>query len=571
MVWFAVGRILTGPAHRAWGPSATVMPRTESCGAAMRKLWLGLAAVGVVVVVATGPGAGAVVAAPARTAIGLSGQVIGIPLRAAGLVTAQKDASTACVLPDGSDVAWLHCYTPQQIRAAYEVDSVSAISVGGRTVPNYGQGQTIVLVDPYGSPTAEADLRHFHDTFFPSLAAPDFDQVFPLGNPHFDNTCSDSGLSGACAAAFWSSESSLDIEWAYAIAPLAHIILLAVTPAETLGVQGFPTLFNAISGEIDATPPGTMFSMSLGVPEQTFGGAAEEQTARFDQVFQAGLAKHDNFFAASHDYGSRGLSKQAKESGFYPNPTVWWPASSPYVVAIGGTQLQYGWTWNPSSNDPFTDTGDFNPDYWQSTSGGNSQAVWNESWLAPVIGGGGTGGGASVVYPRPSWQQDVDPGSGDHRLVPDTAWNAALNGGVVVYITAFPEFNCGNTTGCWRIIGGTSAASPQTAGLVALVNAARSSVGKAPIGFLNPLLYHGVGAADYTDVTPQHYGSAPPIFAGTDVGVSGPVNKSAGDLEDNQIWQEPQAGYATTSGYDATTGWGTPRASSFVAALAAMQ
>jgi subtilase family serine protease len=535
----------------------------------MRKFWWGLAAIGVLVAVATGPSAGADVATPASTAIGLSGAVDGLPLTA-NLVTAQQDASTACVLPDGTDVAWMHCYTPQQIRAAYEVDSVSPITCCGRIAANYGQGQTIVLVDAYGSPTAEADLQHFHDTFFPNLADPDFDQVFPLGNPQYHNACSASGLSGPCAAASWSSESSLDVQWAYAIAPLAHLILLATPPAETVGVQGFPTLFNAIAGEIQATPPGTMFSLSLGVPEQTFGGAAAVQTARFDEVFQAGLAKHDNFFAASHDYGSRGFSKQAKETRFFPDPTAWWPASSPYVVAVGGTQLQYGWTWNPSSNDPFTDTGDFNPDYFRWTDGGNSEAVWNESWIAPLIGGGGTGGGASIVYPRPSWQQNVAPGYGNHRIVPDTAWNASVNGGVVVYTTAYPEFNCGNTTGCWRAIGGTSAASPQTAGLVALVNAARSAAGKEPIGFLDPLLYQGVGAADYKDIVPLHYGTAPPAFAGTDIGVSGPVNRSAGDQVDNQIWQEPQPGYATTTGYDATTGWGTPRASAFVAALTAM-
>lgn len=227
-------------------------------------------------------------------------------------------------------------------------------------------------------------------------------------------------------------------------------------------------------------------------------------------------------------------------------------------------QLQYGWTWNPSSNHAFTAAGDFNPDYWAWTNSGNSQAVWNESW-AQI----GTGGGASVIYPRPSWQTGVDPGFGDHRLVPDTAWNAAVNGGVDVYITAYPGFNCGNSTGCWTVFGGTSAATPQTAALVALVNAARTAAGKGPIGFLDPLLYNGVGASAYTDMVPQHYGSAPATFAGAEVGVSGAVNKSVGDLEDNQLWEVPVAGYPTTGGYDATTGWGTPNAPAFVSALAA--
>jgi subtilase family serine protease len=191
--------------------------------------------------------------------------------------------------------------------------------------------------------------------------------------------------------------------------------------------------------------------------------------------------------------------------------------------------------------------------------------VWNESW-GPI----GTGGGASALYPRPDWQANVAGGYGDHRIVPDTAWNAAVNGGVDVYITAYPQYNCGNTTGCWTVYGGTSAATPQTAALVALANAARSAAGKGPIGFLDPILYGGLGASAYSDVQAHHYGTASPAFAGSDVGVPGPVNKSVGDLVDNQLWQTPIAGYPTTLGYDATTGWGTPQAPAFVAGLASM-
>jgi subtilase family serine protease len=113
---------------------------------------------------------------------------------------------------------------------------------------------------------------------------------------------------------------------------------------ETEGVQGFPNLFKAISGEIKATPPGTMFSMSLSATEQAFGGAAKAQTAKFDQVFKTGLARHDNFFAATGDYGSASFCKQHKEASFCPVPAVGYPSTSPYVVAVGGTQLQDGWT-----------------------------------------------------------------------------------------------------------------------------------------------------------------------------------------------------------------------------------
>jgi subtilase family serine protease len=494
----------------------------------------------------------------ARRHRSVEAQAIQVPLSA---VTAHQTSTTECVLPDGTTVSFFHCYQPNDIRTAYGVNSVAPIGA----VPNYGQGQTIVLVDAYGSPTAASDLSVFHDTFFPTLPSPNFQQVFPQGNPQFHNTCSSNGLSGPCATANWSGEATLDIEWAYAIAPRANIILLAVPPAETEGVQGFPNLFNAIAGEIAATPPGTMFSMSLSATEQAFGGAAAAQTAKFDKVFQQGLAKNDNFFAATGDFGSQSFSKQHKECCFYPFPVVGYPSTSPFVVAVGGTQLQFGWTWDPSSNTAFDSSGNFVPAYWNATSGGDSEAVWNESW-API----GTGGGASVIYPRPSWQTGVATGYGNHRLVPDTSWNAAVNGGVEVFITAYPQFNCGNSTGCWTFFGGTSAATPQTAALVALANAARAAQDKSPIGFLDPILYGGLGASGYTDIIPQHYGTAPKVFAGSDVGVSGPVNKSVGDLVDNQLWQTSVPGYPTTTGYDATTGWGRPNAPGFVAALASM-
>lgn len=459
-------------------------------------------------------------------------------VRAPGGPVQQQDNTFGCTAP----AATIHCYTPDMIRSAYGVDQL----------PEKGDGQTIVLVDSYGSPTAAQDLQTFHDTFFADEPNPSFEEVYQGPQGFSQTPPNNSGGSGPVGAAGWSGEATLDIEWAYAIAPHAHIVLLAVPPAETEGVQGMPNLFKAISWAVNTYPAGTVFSMSFGITEQTFGGAAQQQAAKFDAVFQQGNAKGDTFFSSSGDDGTLGAAKQHKSTATYSYPTVGWPASSPYVTAVGGTQLQDGWTWDPTSDVPFLADGSFNPAYFAATAGPVRNYVWNETWLPAA-----SGGGPSAIYSRPSWQSAVLPDQGNHRLVPDVAWNAAVNGGVLVYISAYPGYN--GAPGFY-IYGGTSAASPQVAALTALANERRVADGKAPIGNANPAIYASHGSW-FTDVTPAQEGSA-----------------ASGALVNNQDWDyngdgqkvTPDAvpGWPTLSGYDMTTGWGTPNASAYVAGLA---
>jgi subtilase family serine protease len=463
-------------------------------------------------------------------------------------LTVSADGVAACATPAPvRTYAFIHCYTPADIAAAY---GVAALHAAG----NMGAGQTIVLVDAYGSPTAASDLQFFHDTFFASLPDPNFDAVFPLGAPDYQNTSHGNGQSGPSAAAGWAAEATLDIEWAYAIAPKAHLVLLAVPPAETEGVQGFPNLFKAMRWAIDNYPPGTIFSQSFGVTEQTFGGAARVQTAKFDAVYKAAAVKGDTMLASSGDSGSLNLSKQHRDSGTYSLPTDNWPAASPYVTAVGGTQLQYGWTWAPTSDVPFDADGNFNAAYWSSTASGDTEVVWNESWLPAA-----TGGGPSTIYARPPWQSGQASIIGtDARGVPDVSWNAAVNGGVLVYTSFFPNVN---RVG-WHIFGGTSASAPQVAGVIALANEQQALSGQPPLGFLDPLLYAvGTGAA-FRDIVPVTQGTA-----------------ASGVLRDNRQWQfvpdgsavvpESVTGWPVLTGWDMTTGFGSPRASPFVAALRA--
>ena len=459
--------------------------------------------------------------------------------------TVPAGASPACTTPAPTHTyALFHCYTPGDIAAAYGLDAFRAAHPNDPAA--LGAGQTIVLVDSYGSPTAANDISFFHNAFYPGLPAPKFDEVYPNGQLTYDNTATGNGLSGPAGAAAWSGEATLDIEWAYAMAPLAHIVLLATNPAETLGVTGMPNMFKAISDAIDTYPAGTVFSQSFGLAEQTFGGAAAVQTARFDDTYRHGISKGDTFVASAGDEGSGGSDKTHKLTGVYPFQVVGYPASSPYNISVGGTQLMYNWLWAPTSSD-FSKSGFFAS---SPASGVAAEPVWQEAWLG--AGNNTSAGGKSTLYSLPSWQGTQKSLTGGMRGLPDLSWNAAVNGGVLIYITAFPNaIRAG-----WHIEGGTSAGSPQVAGLLAVVNAMRAEKGKAPIGDPHAAVYTLGNSSNastyYRDVTPQHFGS-----------VSYPL------VDNRWITNTPNVpGFPVTAGWDMTSGFGSPLTDAWIPALA---
>lgn len=426
----------------------------------------------------------------------------------------------------------IHFYVPSDITAAYGVDAVHA---AGTT----GLGQTIVIVDSYGSPTALQDLQQFSSDF--GLPAPNLQIYYPCGKPTFSKA-----MHGAEAG--WAFETSLDLQWAHAIAPDANLVLVATNPAETQGVQGLNCMFNGESWAIQNFP-GAVLSQSFATTEQSFNSAAATQVANFDKVYQDAVANRVTVLGASGDSGTANPDKQGR---LFPEPTVNWPSSDPLVTSAGGTWLQYGWKWNPtiSANDFYTclnTAADSTTCFGQylnfDPSAATTEAVWKEDW-----GPSATGGGRSVLFSTPSFQSGISSsllqGS---RGLPDLSWNAAVDGGVLTYIGFLGGANNG-----YYIIGGTSAASPQLAGVVALANQVRQQNGKPSIGYLEPVLYQ-LPASAFNDTVPLTFGTGAGVIT----------------LDSNEQYGTGIPGMATTSGWDLTTGFGSPKVALFVAGLAA--
>jgi subtilase family serine protease len=376
------------------------------------------------------------------------------------------------------------CYGPPELQAAYDMTSLY-------TAGDQGSGKTIVLVDAFGSPTIKSDLAGF-DTGFSLPAPPSFKIITPEGKPTSGNSS-------------WATETTLDVEWAHAMAPKANILLVETPVNETIGTAGFPQIVKAEEYVINHKL-GDVISQSFGAAEPTFPNAASIMGLRGAYT----LAATDNVTVLASS-GDQGVSSASNAAGttFFTRRVVNWPASDPLVTGVGGTQLH------------LTQAG-------ARTAPDN---VWNDTTLlgSPAAGGGGV----SSVFSRPAFQSSVSAVTGTHRGVPDVALSAAVNGAAIIY-----------QSGAYNIVGGTSWASPTFAGIVAIAD----EVAGHDLGDINTALYTlGSGSAGLPDITAGNN-----TVSFTQGGKSYTVK-----------------GYTAVKGYDLASGLGTVDGAKLVAALAA--
>jgi subtilase family serine protease len=397
------------------------------------------------------------------------------------------------------------CYWPRQLQRAYGLRPLYARGYSGR-------GRTIVIVDPIGSPTIGSDLAAF-DRSFGLPAPPAFRVLQPEGPvPPFDP-----GNQGMLEKA---GETTLDVEWAHAMAPGADILLVETPAQETATGGGFPQLIAAENYVVEHNL-GDVISQSFSLPEQNFPSRAYLLRLRYAYV---DARRHRvTVLGASNDNGVTGFNRTGNT--FYRHRVVQWPASDPLVTGVGGTELHL----TASGTRTRADTA------WNDTFSRAATAILGETPPYPLA----STGGLSSVFARPAFQNGVRRIVGSRRGVPDISMSASFSGGVLVY-RAFP----GVTPG-WIVAGGTSEATPEFAGVVAIAD---QYVGRR-LGLINPALYRleAARAPGIVDVTK---GSNSVAF--TRGGRTFAVR-----------------GYPARPGYDLVTGVGTLNAARLVPELAA--
>ncbi len=325
--------------------------------------------------------------------------------------------------PRANDVS----YSPVQVAQAYNFPQGNAA------------GQTIGIIE-LGGGFETADLTIYFGGLGlnpPTVTAVSVDKAtnVPGGDPN--------GADG---------EVLLDIEVAGAVAQGA---VLAVYFAPNTD-QGF---LDAITTAVhDTARKPSVISISWGGPESSW---TQQSLTAMDSACQAAAALGISVTVAAGDNGSDdGVGDGANHVDF--------PASSPHVLACGGTALRA--------------TG----------STISSEVVWNET----AANEGATGGGVSSVFAKPSWQANANVpapgGSAGGRGVPDVAGDADPSTGYAVRVD-------GKDT----VIGGTSAVAPLWAGLIAVANAQNGS----NAGFLNPALYAANGGSSFHDITSGNNGA----------------------------------------------------------------
>ncbi len=330
-------------------------------------------------------------------------------------------------------------YTAAQLRGAYGMQS--AVSHGDN-----GAGQTVAIIDAYASATIVSDTNTLADSQGEPELAPG--QFTESDMTPFDQQ-------DQCGPGGWNVEETLDVAAVHGLAPGANIHYIGAMDCNT----GIDDAVNFV-----------LQNHTANIISNSYGFAGEDglgdEVATEDSMFRQAAVEGIGFYFSSGDDGDNVAVNGT------PHPEPDFPASDPFVTAVGGTSLAV-----TSSNGYLFETS------WGDDIDPVNFATTPSSYTQPLPGSFifGGGGGVSALFNEPLYQRLAVPnslatlnGSTAMRVVPDIAAVGDPETGIAIVFQGTPE-----------VIGGTSLACPVIAGIQALASQNRLF----PIGFANPLLY----------------------------------------------------------------------------------
>ncbi|HET6506253.1 MAG TPA: S53 family peptidase [Baekduia sp.] len=431
-------------------------------------------------------------------------------------------AKIASDLPDayGSKQPYAPCgYTPAQFQGAYGNDQAIAKGLDG-------SGITVAITDAYAAPTILQDANAYAQAHGQApFAQGQFSQVTPKKYLYGYNDKKNGDL---CGEQGWYGEETLDVEAVHAMAPGAKVVYVAGRSCDDGDLEG---ALNTVVDNKLAT-----------IVTNSWGSLGEDEPADYLKAYQQTFIQADlegiGMFFSSGDEGDD--STQTADG----TPAADFPSTDPLVTAVGGTSLGVG-----QDDDYLFETG------W--ATGTSKLSADGTSWdpTPPGDWAYGAGGGVSVLFDQPWYQQGVVPDAVAHgkRATPDIAMDGDPQTGMLVGETqTFPD---GSAKYAEYRIGGTSLASPLYAGLEAIADQAW---GRAH-GFVNPKIYALNGTSAVHDIVPP---ASPKAVVRVDY--NNKVDDSAGTTTSLRTLDDEAQSIHTAPGWDTITGVGTPNGIEYI-------
>ena len=428
-------------------------------------------------------------------------------------VTRAADGSWQVAGPDATN-GGNHFLAPADFAAIYNLNPLYTAKITGA-------GESIAIAGR--TDIAMSDIQAFRQAF-----------QLPLTYPNVIVNGIDPGYTGDIV------EAALDIEWSGATAPGAQIVYVA---SSSTAVSDGIDLSAAYIVEHNLAP---VMSVSYGDCESDLGAT---ENAFWSALYQQAAAEGISAFVSSGDSGAAGCDDPNNNKSATGGLAINGLASTPFNTAVGGTMFDD--TASPST-------------YWSSTNQGTMQSalgyipekVWNESCSPGQAGTTCTsyslwsgGGGVSSVYSKPAWQTGTGVPADSHRDVPDVSLTSSGHDGYLVCYYGTCQFTGGSGTSTVlqnaSVVGGTSAASPAMAGIMALVD---QKLG-ARQGLANYLLYKIAAGEQLTSCNSSSLTNPSSSSACSFYDISSGNNSVPG-----------VTGYSAATGYDLASGLGSVNA-----------